>query len=111
MFKPGQSGNPAGRKKGSMNHHTKQIKQAFAMLLEDNLDNLSVWLADIAANDPKAAMDIVMKMSERFVPRLSQQALTDADGENLLKGLTFTFGPPLKEIDETNYDDVDITDL
>ena len=103
--------NRKGRPEGSMNAYTKQIKEAFAMLLEGNLDNLSVWLTQVAADDPKAALDIMLKMSERFVPKLSQQALTDADGENLLKGLTFTFGPPLQERDETNYDDFDIDNV
>ena len=110
-FKKGESGNPNGRPKGSMNHYTKKTKEAFGMLLNDNLDNLSMWLADVAADDPKEALKIVMALSERFVPKLSQQQLTDADGENLLKGLTFKFGPTLEERDETNYDDLDITNI
>lgn len=110
-FKPGESGNPEGRKPGSMNKYTKKTKEAFGMLLEGNLDNLSAWLEQVAADDPKEALKIVMALSERFVPKLSQQQLTDADGENLLKGLTFKFGPPLEERDETNYDDLDITNI
>ena len=111
-FKPGESGNPEGRPKGSMNRYTKKTKEAFGMLLNDNLDNLSVWLQQVAADDPKEALKIVMALSERFVPKLSQQQLTDADGENLLKGLTFNFGPPLEErTEETDYDDFDITSI
>ena len=91
-FKPGQSGNPEGRKKGSQNKYTKQTKEAFGMLLEGNLDNLSIWLAQVAQDDPKAAMDIVIKLSERFVPRLSQQAITNEDGSNLFKNISFKFG-------------------
>ena len=52
-FKPGQSGNPAGRKPGVPNHYTKKAKEAFAMLLDDNLDNLSIWLSQVASEDPK----------------------------------------------------------
>lgn len=110
-YKPGESGNPAGRPKGSMNHYTKKAKEAFAMLLDDNLDNLSIWLSQVAADDPKEALKIVMALSERFVPKLSQQQLTDGDGESLLKGLTFKFGPTLEERDQTNYDDLDITNI
>ena len=51
------------------------IKEAFAHLLEDNLDNMSRWLAQVSHDDPKSALDIMMRMSERFVPKLSQQAL------------------------------------
>ena len=96
-FKPGESGNPAGRKPGVPNHYTKKAKEAFAMLLDDNLDNLSIWLSQVAADDPKEALKIVMALSERFIPKLSSQAITDADGENLLKGLTFKFGQPIDD--------------
>ncbi len=92
MFKPGQSGNPDGRRKGSQNKYTKQVKEAFGLLLEGNLDNLSIWLAQVAADDPKAAMDIVIKLSERFVPRLSQQQITDGEGGDLFKNIQFKFG-------------------
>jgi len=102
MFKPGESGNPEGRKKGSQNHYTKKTKEAFGMLLEGNLTNLSLWLEQVAEEDPKEAMKIVMALSERFVPKLSQQALTDGDGENLLKGIKFGFGPTLESKDEDN---------
>lgn len=100
-FKPGQSGNPEGRKPGSQNKYTKQVKEAFGMLLNNNLDNLSNWLEQVAQDDPKEALKIIMALSERFVPKLSQQQLTDADGENLLKGLTFKFGPTLEDNDST----------
>ena len=99
-FKKGQSGNPEGRKKGSQNKYTKQTKEAFGMLLEGNLDNLSAWLEAVAADDPKEALKIIMALSERFVPKLSQQALTDADGENLLKGIKFNFGPTIETKDD-----------
>ena len=101
-FEKGQSGNPEGRKKGSQNKYTKQTKEAFGMLLAGNLDNLSAWLEAVAAEDPKEALKIIMALSERFVPKLSQQALTDSDGENLLKGITFNFGPTLDEPKDDN---------
>jgi len=97
MFKPGQSGNPDGRKKGSQNKYTKQVKEAMGMLLENNLDNLSIWLAQIAADDPAKAMDIVIRLSERFVPKLSQQQVTGADGEDLFKNISFKFGNDTEE--------------
>lgn len=97
MFKPGQSGNPEGRKKGSQNKYTKQVKEAFGMLLENNLDNLSMWLADVAADDPKAALDIMMRMSERFVPKLRSTEITGADGEDLFAKVKFNFGPSVND--------------
>jgi hypothetical protein len=94
MFQPGESGNPNGRTPGSMNKYNKQIKEAFGMLLENNLDNLSTWLANIAADDPKAAMDIVLRMSERFVPKLRQTDIT-TDGQSISDLIKFNFGPPI----------------
>lgn len=97
MFKQGQSGNPDGRKKGSQNKYTKQVKEAFGMLLENNLDNLSTWLSDVADEDPKAALDIMMRMSERFVPKLRSTEITGADGEDLFAKVKFQFGPPVDD--------------
>ena len=91
---PEGSINKNGRKKGSQNKYTKQIKEAFGMLLENNLDNLSEWLAQVAADDPKAALDIMMRMSERFVPKLRHTDIT-TDGEKILNSLKFNFGPPI----------------
>lgn len=77
------------------NHATKQIKEAFAKLLEDNLDEMSVWLGEVAQNDPKSALDLMLKMSERFVPKLAQTQLTDGEGGDLFKSVSFQFGPPI----------------
>jgi len=84
--------NTDGRQKGSQNRYTKDVKEAFGMLLQGNLDNLSLWLEQIAETDPKAAMDIVIRLSERFVPKLSQQQITDGEGGDLFKNLKFRFG-------------------
>ena len=89
--------NTEGRQKGSQNKYTKQVKEAMGMLLENNLDNLSIWLAQIAADDPAKAMDIVIRLSERFVPKLSQQQVTGADGEDLFKNISFKFGNDTEE--------------
>ncbi len=106
MFKPGESGNPDGRPKGSQNAYTKKTKEAFGMLLENNLDNLSIWLEAVAAEDPKEALKIIMSLSERFVPKLSQQALTNENGGDLFAKVKFQFGPPIdsdqREQEETD---------
>jgi len=94
--------NTDGRKKGTQNQYTKEIKTAFGLLLQGNLDNLSIWLAQVAADDPAKALDLVVKISERFVPRLSQQQLTDGDGQDLFKNITFKFGEAPKPTDDTD---------
>jgi len=93
MFKPGESGNPEGRKKGSKNKATKEIREAYQKLTEDNLDNMSIWLSQIAGDDPAKAMDLMLRLSEYIIPKLARQELVGNDGEDLFKDVKFTFGP------------------
>ncbi len=84
--------NREGKKPGTTNHDTTRMKRAFAMLIENNLDEMTTWLEQIAATDPAKAMDIVIKLSERFVPKLAQTQLTDGEGGDLFKNIHFRFG-------------------
>ena len=84
--------NRAGRT--GPNNATKQIKEAFAQLLDGNLDHMSIWLSQVASEDPKAAMELMIKLSERFVPKLRQTDIT-SNGEDLFKNVSFNFGPPI----------------
>lgn len=65
----------AGSRKGIPNKATKEIRQAFKLLLEDNLDNMKVWLSDVAEEDPERALNILLKMSEFVVPKLQRQEI------------------------------------
>lgn len=69
-FKKGN--NLAGSRKGVPNKTTAEIRNAFQLLIEDNLDNMKVWLSDVAAEDPERALEIILKMSEYIVPKLSR---------------------------------------
>jgi hypothetical protein len=70
---PFQKGNQlAGSRKGVPNKTTAEIRNAFQMLVEDNLDNMKVWLSDVAQEDPERALEIILKMSEYIVPKLSR---------------------------------------
>ena len=91
MFQPGQSGNPAGRKPGTPNKVADEIKQAFAHLLQNNVPQLEEWIARVGERDPAKALEIYTKLSERFVPQLSRQEVTGANGEDLFKSVTFNF--------------------
>jgi hypothetical protein len=93
MFEKGDPRiNRAGKKPGTVNEQTKRMKESFGYLIEGNLDRMTEWLDSIAETDPKAAMDIIIRLSERFVPKLSQQQLTDGDGGDLFKNIQFKFG-------------------
>ena len=91
MFQPGQSGNPGGRPIGSKNKVQDEIKEAFAKLLQNKIPELESWITRVAEKDPAKALEIFTKVSERFVPQLSRQEVTGANGEDLFKSVTFNF--------------------
>lgn len=62
-----------GRPKGFNNKVSNQTREAFNLLIENNLDKLQEWLDTIAETDPKAAFDIVLKLAEYVIPKLQRQ--------------------------------------
>lgn len=96
-FKPGQSGNPEGRPKGTKNKNTKIVRQAFQQLTEDNLDNMTIWLSQVASEDPSKALDIMLRLSEYIIPKLARTEVTGSEGEDLFKNIKFQFGPDIND--------------
>lgn len=88
---PGISGNPAGKPKGAQNKVAEEIKQAFAQLLQNNVPQLEEWIARVGERDPSKALEIYTKISERFVPQLSRQEITGAEGKDLFQNVSFNF--------------------
>jgi hypothetical protein len=101
MFKPGESGNPNGRPKGTANKITEEIRTAFAQVLENKLPDLERWIQQVAQDNPEKAADLLIRLSERFLPKLNQTALTGADGEDLK--VEFKFGKK-EDIEPTDFD-------
>jgi hypothetical protein len=93
-------GNANGRPKGAKNKSTEAIRQAYQKLTEDNLENMSLWLAQIAADNPEKALDMMIKLSEYVIPKLARTEVTGQDGEDLFKNIKFEFGPSVNDKDE-----------
>ena len=91
--------NRAGKPKGTLNKTTKEIREAYQKLTENNLDNMSVWLADVAAENPEKALDIMIRLSEYVIPKLARQEVVGNDGADLFKGISFNFGPDINDTD------------
>lgn len=95
MFEPGVSGNPNGRPKGTPNRATKQVREAYQNLVEMNLENMTQWLSQVAAENPEKAMQLMLQLSEFIIPKLARTELTGHDGDDLFKNIKFEFGPDI----------------
>jgi len=83
MPKKGETNNPNGRPAGVPNKATRDIKEAYRMLIEKNLDNLTGWLEKIAEKDPEKAIRIINDLSEYVIPKLARQEHTGDGGKDL----------------------------
>lgn len=61
-----------GRKSGAKNKATKDIKEAYKLLIENNIDNLTIWLERVAETNPNAALNYISALSEFVVPKLAR---------------------------------------
>lgn len=84
-----------GRVEGTKNRVTQNIRKAYQDLVEGNLDNMSQWIGQIAAENPKEAMELMIKLSEFVIPKLARTELTGANGDDVFKNVTFQFGPDI----------------
>ena len=85
----------AGSRKGVPNKATHEIREAFEMLMTDNLDNMKIWWSDVANEDPERALNIMIKMAEFIVPKLQR---TEVKAEVTDKSITINLIP--KQIEQ-----------
>jgi hypothetical protein len=67
----------AGRPKGSPNKATREFKETVSKLLDANTVNMSLWLARVGKKDPAKALDLMSKLAEYAVPKLSRSENTN----------------------------------
>tara|TARA_R110000796_G_scaffold90406_1_gene194243 strand:+ start:401 stop:688 length:288 start_codon:yes stop_codon:yes gene_type:complete len=77
-------------RKGIPNKTTQEIRDAFQMLIENNQDKMQSWLTETAMDEPARALEIILKMSEFIVPKLSR---TDVTAEVNDKSIIINLNP------------------
>ena len=100
LFQPGQSGNPAGRPPGNPNRTTQIVRKLFADILENEQENFKAALEQLRVDNPKDYIAVMTKLSQKFLPDLTQTALTNADGSNIEPVQIILPPPPKKDEDE-----------
>lgn len=81
---PGNNYNPNGRGK-TPNKITAQIKQTFANILEGREEELAQSLDKLRDTNPKAFLELFIKISERFVPAVTRTENVFEEGFSPIK--------------------------
>lgn len=79
-FKPGESGNPAGRKRGSRNKLNATSKRKLAAFFESQIDNLPMWFEQIS--DPRDKVSLLIKIAPYVVAKVKPEGNDDQDRED-----------------------------
>jgi hypothetical protein len=78
-----------GREPGTCNIVTKEIRESFQSLIEQNLPEIQNWINSTAQKDPSKAVDLILKLSEFCLPKLKTIELTGKELMPQIKGITF----------------------
>jgi hypothetical protein len=62
-----------GRSVGTPNKATRAFRDTVNALLQENSENVSLWLSDVARDDPAKALDLLTKLAEYATPKLARQ--------------------------------------
>ena len=99
LWKPGQSGNPAGRPSGNPNRTTVIVRELFANILESEQEHFKEALERLRVESPKDYIQVMTKLSAKFLPDMTTTILQNADGSNV-EPLQVILPPPPKPDDE-----------
>ena len=77
-FKKGISGNPNGRKKGTPNKTTAEIKEIITRIVGNQLEHIEKDLDKIRKTDPAEAMRLSSKFIDYVIPK---QTKIDLEGD------------------------------
>ena len=84
-FVKGQSGNPAGKRKGTRSKTTIQLQKALLKLVSEHLDDLGTDLQDMSAKD---RVNAIIALAKHLVPpAINPENLTVEQLEQLVEFL------------------------
>jgi hypothetical protein len=81
-FEVGNPGGP-GRPPGLPNKTTQMVRKLFADILEAEQDNFKEALERLRQESPKDYVQVLTKLSQKFLPDLTVTALMNSDGSNI----------------------------
>ena len=74
LFKPGNK--LGGRKVGSLNRSTEQVKLTISRAVNNTLDTISKDLEEIKKRNPEKAIELALKLLEYTMPKLKSVDIT-----------------------------------
>jgi hypothetical protein len=84
-FRPGQSGNPAGKPKGIKSKTSEEIRGMFQTFLEQNIENLQ---ADYDQLESKERLSFIEKIARLILPpALNLENLSESQLDQLIEKL------------------------
>ena len=67
-----KEGGTNSSRKGVPNKSTKEIRDAFQMFVENNVENFEEWIMRVAEKNPAKAIELVKDVGEYILPKLSR---------------------------------------
>lgn len=75
----------AGRPKGTPNKVTTEIRKIFHGIMERNASKVEKWIETVAKTDPARATELLLKVAEFHLPKLSRVEVPMGEGGNIVQ--------------------------
>jgi hypothetical protein len=72
-----------GRKRGTPNKATADVRAAIAEIAQANVENVQRWLERCARKQPGRALELYLHLCEYHIPKLARTELTGKDGKDI----------------------------